>query len=275
MKYIASVSFGKDSLAMLLYILDSGLPLDEVVFYDTGMEFQAIYDIRDKVKKMLAKRGILFTELYPSNPFMYDMLERPVKSKQKGEHNGYGWCGGLCRWGTAEKIAAIDRHTRGNHVYVGIAVDEKERWQRLPSWKSSPIAEAGMTEADCLKYCHDRGYSWIEDGIDLYSILDRVSCWCCSNKNRKELKNIYRYLPKYWNRLKEIQSKLSRPMKNFSNRDGEYGNVFKMEEVFKREIEREERTMTANKKFLYDYQYDAVSKMKNGCILNGGVGSGK
>ena len=29
------------------------------------------------------------------------------------------------------------------------------------------------------------------------------------------------------------------------------------------------------KKFLYDYQMDAVKKMTNGCILNGGVGSGK
>lgn len=29
------------------------------------------------------------------------------------------------------------------------------------------------------------------------------------------------------------------------------------------------------KPFLYDYQYDAVDNMRNGCILNGGVGSGK
>ena len=38
MKYIASVSFGKDSLAMLLLLIEKKCPLDEVVFYDTGMD---------------------------------------------------------------------------------------------------------------------------------------------------------------------------------------------------------------------------------------------
>lgn len=33
--------------------------------------------------------------------------------------------------------------------------------------------------------------------------------------------------------------------------------------------------MAKGKPFLYDYQMDAVNKMSNGCILNGGVGSGK
>lgn len=55
-KYIASVSFGKDSLAMLLILLEKQYRLDEVVFYDTGMEFKAIYKTRDKIKKLLGKR---------------------------------------------------------------------------------------------------------------------------------------------------------------------------------------------------------------------------
>lgn len=33
--------------------------------------------------------------------------------------------------------------------------------------------------------------------------------------------------------------------------------------------------MEKKKSFLYDYQFDAVNNMRNGCILNGGVGSGK
>ncbi len=34
MKYIASCSFGKDSLAMLMTIVEKGLPLDEVIFVE-------------------------------------------------------------------------------------------------------------------------------------------------------------------------------------------------------------------------------------------------
>ena len=57
MKRVASVSFGKDSLAMLLLLLENEVPLDEVIFYNSGMEFQAIYDIRDRMKPILEQRG--------------------------------------------------------------------------------------------------------------------------------------------------------------------------------------------------------------------------
>lgn len=70
-----------------------------------------------------------------------------------------------------------------------------------------------MVEADCLEYCYSRGFEWREDGIRLYDVLQRVSCWCCRNKNLKELENMYLYLPTYWKKLKEMQSKLKEPMK--------------------------------------------------------------
>lgn len=119
--HIASVSWGKDSLAMLLLLIEKGWPLDEVVFYDTGMEFQAIYDTQDRMLPELEQLGIRYTKLEPGNPFLYDMLERQVQSRQKGAHRGYGWCGGLCRWGTTEKLKAIDRYAEalGAEVYSG------------------------------------------------------------------------------------------------------------------------------------------------------------
>lgn len=42
---------------MLLILLETGAPLDEVIFYDTGMEFKAIYDTRDRVIPMLEAAG--------------------------------------------------------------------------------------------------------------------------------------------------------------------------------------------------------------------------
>ena len=56
MKYVASVSFGKDSLAMLLRLIEENKPLDEVIFYDTGMEFECIYKMRDKILLILKEK---------------------------------------------------------------------------------------------------------------------------------------------------------------------------------------------------------------------------
>lgn len=98
-----------------------------------------------------------------------------------------------------------------------------------------------MTEADCLSYCYKNGWHWFErtrDGkqIELYDVLDRVSCWCCRNKNRKELKNIYLFLPEYWEKLKTLQVQIERPMKKFVRNGIPYGNVFDMEKIFENEI---------------------------------------
>ena len=212
-KYIASISFGKDSLAMLLLIIEKNLPLNEVVFYDTGMEFQAIYNIRDKVVKLLQEKNIKYTELKPKNPFEWTMFEKPVNGRN-GFHYGYSWCGGRCRWGTTEKLSTIDRYCENAKQYIGIAADESKRLKT--AWKNkklTPLFDYDMNEKDCLDYCRSKGFDWLEGDVNLYDILDRVSCWCCANKNLKELKNYKKYLPQYWERLKELQMKTDRPFK--------------------------------------------------------------
>lgn len=219
MKYIASVSFGKDSLAMLLLILEKDMPIDEIIFYDTGMEFQAIYNVRNKIVDILKEKNIKFTELKPKQPFEYTMFDKIVKHRNGTESKGYSWCGGRCRWGTTEKNKIITKYLKEKYnddyiEYIGIASDETERIRYGNIHKSYPLVKYNMTEKECLKYCRDRGFNWLEDKIDLYDVLDRVSCWCCSNKNLKELRNYYKYLHKYWDKLKEFQNKTDRPFKN-------------------------------------------------------------
>lgn len=211
--HIASVSWGKDSLAMLHGLIERKLPLDEVVFFDTGMEFEAVYAERDRTLPLLKVHGIKYTELKPTSPMLWDMLVRPVRSRKTGEvhRHGYGWCGGPCRWGTTAKLRALDAYAEGRDavVYVGLAADETARIAKeAKPYKLHPLAEWGATEADCLATCKLRGHTWWEGGVCLYDVLDRVSCWCCRNKNQRELRAIHDNLPGYWERLVALESVL-------------------------------------------------------------------
>lgn len=236
--FIASVSMGKDSLAMLLKLIELQYPLDIVLFYNTGMEFSCIYQIRDRVKELCCNRGIRFVELTPEQPFLYSMFERKIRNKDgSGYHFGYSWCGGPCRWATKHKTEAIRKFKQSLIAryelhygvtpeivdYVGIAADEVDRIQKeRRKDKQLPLVKWGMTEQDCLIFCRERGWYWYEESpvtpsgyVDLYDILDRVSCWCCANKNLKELRNIYTFLPQYWSRLKNLQSHTARPFHGY------------------------------------------------------------
>ena len=104
------------------------------------------------------------------------------------------------RWGTSQKNREIEKYYREKYKwtdviveYVGIARDEiprveKQRLKRGRTIKIYPLVEWGMKEDDCLNFCYEHNINWEQNGVDLYNILDRVSCWCCANKNQKEIK---------------------------------------------------------------------------------------
>lgn len=221
--YIASYSGGNDSNCMTNLLIDKGYPLDEIVFYDTGAEFNAIYKLWEQIKAKAEPLGIKCTKIEPKEKFFYKMFDKLVQNRDKsGFHFGYSWCGGRCRWGTTEKLKALDGYCESKNatVYVGIAYDEQHRTPDK-SYKIHPLKDWEMTQADCLKWNRENGVKWLEKSpktesgyIDLYDILDRVSCWCCANKNQWELYNIWFYLPHYWEKLCELQRKNERPFKS-------------------------------------------------------------
>lgn len=71
-KYIVSLSGGKDSTAMLLRLLEEGRPVDEILFCDTGIEFDAMYRHIDKLEMYI---GQPITRLKSNYEFEYLLLE--------------------------------------------------------------------------------------------------------------------------------------------------------------------------------------------------------
>jgi len=191
---IVSFSGGKDSTALLLMMLEKNIPVDDVVFFDTGWEFPQMHDHIAKVEKYT---GVTVMKLHPKIPFTELMLNnhrtRGKRTKIKG---GYGWPTPLARWCTNCKIQTIDKHCKqydNPKHYIGIAADEAHRCKQY----DYPLVEWGITEKDALEYCKSHGFDW----GGLYEHFDRVSCFCCPLQGLRVLRNLRRYYPEQWNEL--------------------------------------------------------------------------
>ncbi len=231
-KHIVSLSGGKDSTAMLLRMLEEEMPVDIILFCDTGLEFEAMYRHIDKLERYI---GRPITRLKSGKSFEYlffDHMTRRKNPELEGRH-GYSWAGPRNRWCTAMlKTRIIDRYLREiskeyNIVQcIGIAADEPHRIHEF----RYPLVEWGMTEADCLTYCKERGFDW--DG--LYDIFHRVSCWCCPLQSLEELRKLRRHFPELWERLRYMDRHTWRTfLKNYSVEQLEVRFAFEEERTAK------------------------------------------
>lgn len=194
MSNIVSLSGGKDSTAMLLMMLEKDMPVDHVLFFDTGWEFPQMYEHLAKVEEYT---GIKITRLKPAIPFDELLLNNHrTRGKRKDIKGGYGWPTPLARWCTTKKCQAIDRYVKGidnTQRFIGIAADEAHRCKQF----NYPLVEWGVTENDALAYCKAHGFDW----GGLYDHFGRVSCFCCPLQPLKELRELRTYYPELWDRL--------------------------------------------------------------------------
>ena len=196
--HAVSLSGGKDSTAMLLLMIERDMPINMVLSADTGMEFPEMYEHLAKLDEHLFReRGIHITTLRHPKGFEYLMFDEPKQKPRSLENRaklgippyGNGWPGIRVRWCTGQlKTHLITKEVNrlkgelGAIHYVGIAADEAWRCKD----ERYPLVEWGITEAQALQACYDRGF----DFGGLYEIYHRASCWCCPFQRIDELRKL-------------------------------------------------------------------------------------
>ena len=207
--FVPSLSGGKDSTAMLLMMIERDMPIDAVLFADTGVEFPEMYEHLARVDAYLyEKRGLHITTLRHPKGFEWLMFDEPKKKPSTIERRlrlgfplcGSGWPGIRARWCTGHlKIDLINKETKRLNAgkpalhFVGIAADEAHRCKD----QQYPLVEWGVTEADALRYCYAHGF----DFGGLYEIYHRASCWLCPFQRIDQLRKLRTHHPELWEKL--------------------------------------------------------------------------
>ena len=109
--HAVSLSGGKDSTCLLLLMIERGMPIDAVLWADTGMEFPEMYGHIAKVDEHLFReRGLHITALRSPKSFEYMMFDEPKQKPSCLENRarlgippyGNGWPGIKVRWCTGQ-----------------------------------------------------------------------------------------------------------------------------------------------------------------------------
>lgn len=171
MKYVLSLSFGKDSLALLIEVIRRKLPLDYVIFCDIkfsdkiGGEHPLMAEWIPKAEQILKdKFGIDVIHLTAKKNF----IEQFYTVKNKGRHIGdrYGfpytigaWCNGRLKLDPINNfIKKIIKQNGAVTEYVGIASDEPKRLERYKKLETKnhkyiTLADLGITELQAMDIC--------------------------------------------------------------------------------------------------------------------------
>jgi 3'-phosphoadenosine 5'-phosphosulfate sulfotransferase (PAPS reductase)/FAD synthetase len=211
MKYIASCSFGKDSIATVILAHLHNEPLDLIVFSEvmfdkniSGEHPLHIDFIYNKAIPIFESWGyevkVLTSNKTYLDCFFYVCGER-AKPERIGKYRGFP-IAFKCKINSDCKIGPIKKFFKGLDCiqYVGIAADEPERLKRLENTnKISLLAKYNYTEQKAFDLCQE--YDLISP---VYQLSNRQGCWFCPNARESECVWLKENKPHYWERLREL-----------------------------------------------------------------------
>ena len=213
MKQVVSLSGGKDSTAMLLMMLERGEPVDDIVFFDWGMEFPQMYEHLDKLEAYIERP---ITRIYPEKSFEYYMFDHIKTRGKKIGQCGYGWPSPIIRWCTRVKIDAINPNYKNTTMAIGYSYEERfsrarynTKWEvKYNQERRYPLIEWGVAELEALKCCRSHGFDW----GGLYDLFRRVSCWCCPLVPKREAIALRDNFPELWVKLEDWHKRCPYPL---------------------------------------------------------------
>ncbi len=205
MKYIASCSFGKDSLAMLIKIKELGLPLDEVIYCDIRFDDTSLSGETPEMAKFIPKAEKILKEKFNIEvkriTSKWTFKDHFYRVKQRGNRIGdnYGFPYVVGSWCNSRlKIEPIRDYLKSIKEpviqYVGIAYDEPVRYERLNhKTHIAPLYDLKITESEAMELC--RKYDLLSP---IYETSFRGGCWFCCKQSLKQLKWLYEKHPELW-----------------------------------------------------------------------------
>lgn len=202
-RHILSLSGGKDSTALALYMRDR-VPQMEYVFCDTGEELAETYDYLLKIEAQL---GVKINKLNPVRRFRHYLdLYRGVLPDPRTR-----WCTRMLKLRPFEEYIGDDPV----YLYVGIRADEPSRTGYIstkPNIKPRfPFVEDGVTHRDVLRLLNNSGL-----GLPAYyTWRSRSGCYFCFFQQRRE-----------WIGLLEKHPNLYWKAADFEKHDQTIGNIF-------------------------------------------------
>lgn len=209
MAYIASLSYGKDSLKMLDVIKTRGLPLDRIITYDVWAtddilaEFPEVTDFKKRMDGYIKEKyGIevehLCARYEDGSKITYEKCFYRVfeSGKNKGRMYGFpflrgAWCNSILKMG-----AGVGAIKTGDVEYIGIAYDEKKRHKIISEKKVAPLVDFQIDEDLCGLHCNYEGIL-----SPSYDNSYRDGCWFCHNQGVDKLRHLRKKHPELWRLL--------------------------------------------------------------------------
>lgn len=185
-RHILSLSGGKDSTALALYMRDK-IPSLEYVFCDTEKELTETYEYLEKLEVYLGKKIL---RIVPDIGFD-DLLEQRggfLPSPQ------IRWCTELLKLKPFEKFIGDEPV----FMYIGIRADEPHRTGYVSSKPNIqpkfPFVEDGLKLADIVKILEDSNVGLPE----YYKWRSRSGCFFCYYQQRREWIGLLETHPKLY-----------------------------------------------------------------------------